>query len=675
MGYKAINYIAKNDDNAFRNAVVSFFSTRCEDMLYDPNKANETMDNKDSCTGISNGQPIPYNTLMDINRLCFENAVKRFLKTGNKTDAFDVYFCYLEMFVGDYKTSKKMIELLSEYEENGSRLLMKHRDHYSHSVYVFLIGTAIYETNSRFREAYNKYYNVTGKKAAEHFMRYWGMTSLFHDVGYPFELPFEQVESYFEIDKHKRKEDPFVKSKKEKRDGTPFLAYNALDQMTGLSDDLTKLLKKEYGLKFKNTDHLFSHILTEKLSSEYGFSEVEMYLVLSRKATHPDEFSYFMDHAYFSANILFKNFLSDNSILNNGFDLRTVLDSFIAVLMHNSLYKINIAAANKPFRMELHPLAYLLMLCDELQCWDRTAYGRNSRTQIHPMNCEFDFSDNKLHVKYIFDSIFEGKVREYEKRLKASGKSDVKPVLESYSDFAEHKVENDIKEIVDLSDIDFSISTDLRKNEHTKDSFLSTGSFVNLYNFAIVLNGRYNCLYKNENEEWAGEWAEYKNGRITFEQFLSGKDISFEKDFCKLSLEYKLSNINQAKSFDKYLNTIGCFYSDKEYDFDMVESFSTEEVLKIGPMEHKRWLQEHYEMGWTFGEEKKDYNGKFERENFRCHKDMIAGFEYTGEPVTDSQAEENFKNLGKEEQEKDVEPMECMLALLKVYDGLRVYRL
>ncbi len=30
-----------------------------------------------------------------------------------------------------------MIELLSEYEANGSGLLMKHRDHYSHSVYVF----------------------------------------------------------------------------------------------------------------------------------------------------------------------------------------------------------------------------------------------------------------------------------------------------------------------------------------------------------------------------------------------------------------------------------------------------------------------------------------------------------------------------------------------------------
>ena len=76
---------------------------------------------------------------MDIDRLCLENAIHNFLKTGKKEDAFNVYYSYLYMFVGEYEKTRRMIELLSEFEMKGSELLMKHRDHYVHSVYVFVL--------------------------------------------------------------------------------------------------------------------------------------------------------------------------------------------------------------------------------------------------------------------------------------------------------------------------------------------------------------------------------------------------------------------------------------------------------------------------------------------------------------------------------------------------------
>jgi len=52
------------------------------------------------------------------------------------------------------------------------------------------------------------------------------------------------------------------------------------------------------------------------------------------------------------------------------------IDSLTAILMHNSLFKFAISFykdddAKGPLKMDKHPLAYLLMLCDELQCWDR----------------------------------------------------------------------------------------------------------------------------------------------------------------------------------------------------------------------------------------------------------------------------------------------------------------
>ena len=105
-----------------------------------------------------------------------------------------------------------MVELLSEYELNGSSLLMKHRDHYSHSVYVFALGLAIYETNPAYRALFRAFYaleTAPEAEAAHRFLEYWGLSALFHDIGYPFELPFEQVLSYFEADRQTRRGQPF----------------------------------------------------------------------------------------------------------------------------------------------------------------------------------------------------------------------------------------------------------------------------------------------------------------------------------------------------------------------------------------------------------------------------------------------------------------------------------
>ncbi|NBI66227.1 hypothetical protein D1646_05240 [Pseudoflavonifractor sp. 60] len=48
-----------------------------------------------------------------------------------------------------------------------------------------------------------------------------------------------------------------------------------------------------------------------------------------------------------------------------------------------------------------------------------------------------------------------------------------------------------------------------------------------------------------------------------------------------------------------------------------------------------------------------------------------------GTEVTAELAWKNYERLAQfsGEQEKDTEPMECMLAMLRMFDGLRIYRL
>ncbi len=81
---------------------------------------------------------------------------------------------------------------------------------------MFAIGRECYEKLEDFRKTYSEFYGLDGPEspeAAHHFLKYWGLTSLFHDIGYPFELPFEQVKSYFG----------------DSIDAVPFIAYKGID--------------------------------------------------------------------------------------------------------------------------------------------------------------------------------------------------------------------------------------------------------------------------------------------------------------------------------------------------------------------------------------------------------------------------------------------------------------
>ena len=148
---------SRKNGNDLMSAALRFLHNTCEGLGFDPS-VEEQEDLTGICqgTGLKKGQ-VPYNMQMDVNRLCLERELERFIRSGVAEDAYNIYYCYLEMFFGHYGKSKKMVELLSEFEANGSSLLMKHRDHYSHSVYVFALGLAIYETNESYRRRFAEF--------------------------------------------------------------------------------------------------------------------------------------------------------------------------------------------------------------------------------------------------------------------------------------------------------------------------------------------------------------------------------------------------------------------------------------------------------------------------------------------------------------------------------------
>lgn len=641
--------------NDLKSAALRFLHERCEGYRFDEAAAQrEAGGGGFEGTSIAPEQ-IPYNMQMDIDRLCFERELERFIDSGVAADAYTIYYSYLEMLFGHYGKSKKMVELLSEYENNGSSLLMKHRDHYSHSVYVFTLGLAIFETNPTYRASFAEFYKLgdpDGHEAAHFFLTYWGLAALFHDIGYPFELPFEQVISYFEVDSEDR------------GPGSIYIAYHDLDRLTALTPEATAHLEGIFGRRFTSTNELLAFDLATKLGEEYHFDEEYMLDVVRRKPTAPSDFGYFMDHGWFSSARLYQELVE--ALGDDGVKAAHV-DALSAILMHNSLYKFAIAfykakdpaKRGAPFRMELHPLAWLLMLCDELQCWDRTAYGRNSRTELHPMAADFDFSDGAIRGTYYYDAAEGEKIEEFEERYAAweeGGEQGDPPRLKAYSDMAEkeQRFVRDIESIVDTSAAPLTIKPDIRLADRSrKRTYLSSSNFLHLYDFAVALNARY---------AHSGDEREVDTEEL-------------EHEFEELSLEYQLSNINQAKSFDRYLNAIRCFYTDRPVDFDMLRAFTPEQTAVFAPMEHKRWVMEHASMGWRKGEdyerlaEEHGENARDLRERFRMHKLAMDGSPSEEEII------EHYEGLSEEDKGKDWKPFNSMLELIKKFDGLRIYRL
>lgn len=628
----------------FGRETLAFLRESCEDLKFDVSDAQrsafEDLDGRSSGPGT-----IPYNMERDLDRLSFEAAVGRFLESGSREDAFDIYYCYCEIFKpfgAGYDSTGLLLEMLSEHETNASSLLMKHRDHYSHSVYVFLIGLAIYRNHAALRTAYNRKYDLDeGPQAACHFLEYWGLTSLFHDIGYPFEIAHQQMKAYVcKLFKNNNDDYGFA----------PYVSYRNMDEFA-----LSRL---------GDLNDLYARAITERLAESYlGRVGHEPYYLnhkllgtLQDRAVHenPAEMNYlFMDHAYFSGLIVAKSYLDQHpEIIDYGQLPEVLLDSFCAITLHNSLFKFTIRTllrTREPLRLsDGQPLSYLLMLCDELQCWDRASYGKNSRGGTYPFDFDLAFEDGGMTWTYFFDKAYESDVlsaKAYHDVLMDGYKKKSGVVREGRSKFVD-----DIDEIISLSDVLPTFEPDVSKpdpsgvicaviEEKQKKTglYLSDSNYLSLYDFALALNGRY-----------CGVTSAEEMTRV------------FEEN---LSLEYKLSNIAQARGFGPLLEKIGCFYTDRPVEYEPIVSFDDNELAAISEAEHERWCAEKLSLGWRFGNAhvgaaQGGADDKAMRERTRLHHDLIP-----------------FDKLPHAETLKDSLSMEKMLELIRVFEGLTIYRM
>lgn len=541
-------------------------------------------------------------------KLCFQIALKNFLKSGRKEDAFTVYFCFseiFELFGKGYENTQKLLELLSDHEYHSGELLSKHRDHYSHSVYVFALGLAIYANDPSYRRNYLKFYGLEDSgKSAFQFLKFWGMTSLFHDIGYPFQLAHEQIKTYSEE----------VWGKK--NPSNPYVSYGNLLNLIAIDGKASKRLDNIFSAKITDINELLAYGLNKR----EGYDAKEVCKILIKRVVEQPNF---MDHGYFSAVILARQLLAMPE-----FDMNIChLDVLTAILLHNNFNKYD-APDRHPINYSEHPLSYLLILCDEIQCWDRLAYGKISKRDPIAWDVEFEIAENVLTVKYTYDAYTARKYNE-------QGKLDVE-LNKNYMEMREGIFLEKIYSYIS-SPLKITVKTEEKKKQRRAQLYASDDSFINLCDLAKAIHISYNEHCKS----------------------FSGSRI--DEDFGKLPLEFKVSNIEQAKSYAAKLELINCFYSGKDLDYSVVEDFNRNIVSEFEDnlgflcrVEHVRWVKEKLAMGWKYGT---DYNDVNERNEKKIHKSIVP-----------------YELLSDEERSKDELMVNNIVDLLKKFDSnIKIY--
>ncbi|MDR0944363.1 MAG: hypothetical protein LBM41_07535 [Ruminococcus sp.] len=489
-------------------------------------------------------------------------ALKDFLAKENKENAFAVYTVFFDCFRIKLEGGSfiDLLDALLAYEEHSSVLLEKQRDHLVHSVNVFILGLSIYAQNAPFRKAFEdklcKPYDGAQSSPAAEFLYRWGMAALLHDIGYPIEIIHNQFKSFIS----------FIGNTDGKKGADPFLDYFHFDTFDSISE---VLFKSAFTKKF--TDSLPAgvvpdplkptHLLAYNFHSSLGvpFNAVRDAIIKFLPSMQKNSF---VDHGYYSAIILLKwyGYLIQRSGMSADVLYNPILDSAGAIFLHN--YYRN-GLMKPPFSLGVlsvtsHPIGFLLILCDELQEWNRTAYGSKDKKRVLAEASEIEIGDGLLRLHYITTGGI------MDENFGANKAAFLRNVL-SMSDIFPEKVK-----ITQTTQSDIEIK---RPDNITPRPLLS-----NLEAMAKMTHDNY-----NKKREADGQPVEYP----TWEE---------------LPDTLKYSNVRQARGVFAKLTLCGLFVSDEELpEREEVMGFTPEQIEMLALEEHDKWMSERLANGWTLG--------------------------------------------------------------------------
>jgi len=502
-------------------------------------------------------------------------AVLEFLEYETKETAFAVYRSFFDSYritlEGETNPFIDLLDVLLSYEERASTLIDKQRDHYVHSVNVFILGLSIYTQNTKFRDAFDtenldkEDYPFSYDTKHEEFFYRWGIASLFHDVGYPIEIIGKQISKFINF---ATEVDSKVKVKSH-------LEFDNFEEFNAIAEVLPRQeFTKCYSDKFPscvNLDLLKPiDLLAHKLHITLGV-ELKAITTALREFIDVMAKSGFIDHGFYSAIIVLRwyGFLIQSCNYKPEYFYFPIQDSASAILLHNYYKNVLLKPPfNKgPLSPREHPIAYLLILCDELQEWNRTAYGILDKRRNLAEDASLSITENRLEMTYIDQ---DGALPEEFSTEKESTLANLLDMDALFTDGFSIKCEtmNTLASIPQLIDEDAAIAP--------------RQLLGNLEKLAVAIHDLYN---QQQLERYPDKTLAYP-------------------EFSDLSNALKYSNLRQARGITKKMGLMGWEIRPEESAGEVVSEISTDVVEALAIFEHEEWVRERLGYGWTYGEVK-----------------------------------------------------------------------
>lgn len=496
-------------------------------------------------------------------------TIRTFLENETPEHAFDVYRAFFDSYritlPGKSDPFVDLIDVLRSYESTAATLIDKQRDHFIHMVNVFLTGLSIYAENPAFRKAFESVvpepsYIYAYRTSNEEFFFRWGVASLFHDVGYPVEIVGHQINRFIRMIADADGDDVRVKAQ---------IRYENFSELNHIREVLPKrAFTRAYYDAYESCSYvdlltpndLLAHRVSETLDTD---------LIETKRAI--DRFvddmaaSGFIDHGYYSAIIILK-WYGYAIQMSGGHPDRfywPVLDSATAILLHN-YYRNKMQKppfSLGPLSAAKNPIAYLLILCDELQEWNREAHGIITRTFTLADTVHLSLEEGYLAATFV--------TRHGKLPAKFCGeKLELLHTLLDLDGVFPHGL------LVDAASLD-----DITPLKPVSDTPVPRPLLENLELLAIAIHARYN----------EKQLLDHPDRPLTY------------PNFSELPDDLKYSNLRQAMSIYDYLATLGYTLKPKGGK-NAVTEFTPEQLELLSEMEHEAWMKERLARGWTLGE-------------------------------------------------------------------------
>ena len=490
-------------------------------------------------------------------RTCINN----FLANENRDTAFEVYKAFFDSYrinmPGENNPFTDIILILEEYENTAASLIDSQRDHFVHAVNVFLTGLSIYAQNQNYRTAFEEavfggaYQDYYKTKNEEFFYR-WGIAALLHDIGYPIEIVGNQINRFLRIISDADGEDIRTKA---------IISYDNFDELNcvkqikdvqSFAKNFTSVYPEASAIDLTKPIDLMSFRIHESLGTDLQKTKSDL-----DKFTETMGKSGFIDHGFFSSIIVLKWYgsLIQLENYNSNYFFWPVLDSATAILLHNYFKNVIIKGdyAHAPMKPEENPIAFLLILCDEMQEWNRTARGIKTKKKVLADYANFSVGNDYLAVSYISR-------------------------IQMEEGFCQERKET----FYNLLDMDALFEKGVSVDNIGMNSFSSLTQFErpllgNVERLAIAIHMRYN----------EKRLRDFPNEPLAYPEFSNLPD------------HMKYSNMRQAIGIYDKLALIGCSLETKagrEY------KLSEQDIEMLAEIEHEDWVNERIAQGWTLGE-------------------------------------------------------------------------